>query len=240
MQKNIVKYICEFLGTAFFVVFGCGTAISVGYNSSIGSGYLITALAFGLTLTVLSYILIDISGCHINPVISLAMLIDGRIKFTTFIGYTVSQYLGGILGGAILFLIVEAGGVADLSGDYLEGTSALGANSISNLSNNPWVAIIVEVLLTFVFVMAVLKITANPSLGFASHILLGLSLTLVHILGIALTGTSVNPARSLGPAIFAGGEYIKTVWVFFAGPIIGSMLAALIYPVIVKKEYTLL
>ncbi len=236
MKKSIVACICEFLGTALLVVFGCGTAIFVGCNSSLGSGYLITALAFGFTLTLLSYILGNISGCHVNPVVSLAMLIDGRIKPFKFVGYIFSQFSGGILGGAILYLIVEVGGVADLSGDYLEGISALGANSISNLSNNPWIAIIVEVLLTFVFVLTVLKMTEKSSSDFTSHIFIGIALTLVHILGISLTGTSVNPARSFGPAIFAGGEYIKTVWVFFAGPIMGSMLAAFTYPVVAAKE----
>ena len=205
------------------------------FRSSLGSGYLLTSLAFGLTLTVLICSIGGVSGCHVNPAISLALLINGKMKLCEFIYYITGQFLGGILGGAILFLIVKTGNVIDLSGDYLQGILALGANSISSVGDNVWLAILIEALLTFFFVLSVIKVTEKPSNGLFSALIIGLSLTLVHIVGIALTGTSVNPARSLGVAVFAGGEFLANIWVFIVGPFIGSLLAAFIYPAISDK-----
>lgn len=236
-MKNLVKKsLAEFFGSAFLVLFGCGSAVFVGCSSSLGAGYLLTALAFGLTLTLLICTIGDLSGCHVNPAVSLAMLINKKMKLSEFFAYIASQFLGGILGGAILFLIVKTGNVVDLSGDYLEGISALGSNSISNVGNNVWIAVLIEALLTFVFVLSVLKITEKPSNGLLCALTVGLSLTLVHIVGIALTGTSVNPARSLGVAIFAGGAFLANVWAFIVGPFIGALLAAFVYPLLSEKK----
>ncbi|MBQ4639650.1 MAG: MIP family channel protein [Clostridia bacterium] len=208
------KYVAEFIGTFVLVLFACGTAAVVGCNAAAGTGYLLTALAFGLVIVAMAYSIGNISGCHINPAVSIAMLVSGKMTMKDFIGYVVSQFLGAIAGAAVLMAIVGV-------------DTGLGANGLYN--GNVGVSFVIEVILTFVFVIAILGVTSKQENGSVAGIVIGLSLVLVHILGISFTGTSVNPARSFGPALFVGGEALKNVWVFILAPLVGGVLAALTY-----------
>lgn len=226
-HMNMRKYIAEFIGTCVLVTVGCGTAMLVGCDASSGSGYLLTALAFGLSIVAMAYSIGNISGCHINPAVSLAMLIDKRMSVKDFVGYIIAQILGALAGAALLAAIWAAGGVTDQTGAY-------GSNSLSGV-NGSWLAgLLVEIVLTFIFVTAVLGVTSpNANHGSFGGLVIGLTLVLVHILGIGLTGTSVNPARSIGPAIVAAiagnTAPLSSLWVFIVGPLIGGALAAVVY-----------
>lgn len=231
-MKDLRKCLAEFIGTMVLVILGCGTAMAVGCNSQIGSGYLLTALAFGLVIVAMAYSIGNVSGCHINPAVSLAMLIRKKISLKEFGLYVVSQILGAFVGALILMLIFKTGKVTDLTGGY-------GSNGLSGIDNSVWAGLIVEVVLTFIFVMAILGVTSRKSNGAVAGIVIGLTLVLVHILGIALTGTSVNPARSIGPAVVALIDGIKgpieSLWVFIVGPLAGGALAAVVYGVLDKE-----
>jgi len=213
------KFCAEFIGTALLVLFGCGSAITNGF----GAGYVGIALSFGLVIVAMAYSIGNISGCHVNPAVSLAMLINKKISLKEFAGYVVSQILGAILGAGLLFFIfgLENG----------LGTNAIG----NNIDLNVFQAILVEILLTFAFVFAIIGVTSKTENGAVAGVVIGLTLTLVHIMGLPLTGTSVNPARSLAPALFVGGEALKQVWVFIVAPLIGSVLAAFTYKGLAEK-----
>ncbi len=213
-MESIRKYLAEFIGTFVLVFFACGTAALVGVDAANGSGYLLTALAFGLVIVAMAYSIGNVSGCHINPAVSIAMLVSGRMNISEFIGYVVSQFLGAIAGAAVLMAMVGK-------------ETGLGANALFN--NNVASSIIIEIILTFVFVLAILGVTSKTENSSVAGLVIGLSLTLVHILGISFTGTSVNPARSFGPALFAGGDALTNVWVFIVAPLVGGILAALVY-----------
>ena len=228
------KYFCELLGTAVLVLFGCGTASvagAIGIDGTVGT--LTIALAFGLSIIAMAYVIGDISGCHVNPAVSLAMLINKKISVKDFIGYVISQVLGAFLGIGILYLIISNTNILDAS------TSMLGSNGYDSLSAvgiNMIGAIIVEIILTFVFIFTILGVTSDAKKSSVAGIVIGLTLAFVHIMGIKLTGTSVNPARSLAPAVIAGGEALKQVLVFIIAPFIGSALAAITYKFITKPE----
>lgn len=222
-MESIKKYAAEFIGTFVLVVLGCGTAMLVGCNSDAGCGYILTALAFGLVIVGMAYCVGNISGCHINPAVSLGVFISGGIKAVDFVGYVVAQILGAIAGSGVLKLIFDLGNVTDMTGGY-------GSNGLAGVDGNAGAGLIVEILLTFIFVMTILGVTSKKAgHGSFGGLIIGLTLTLVHILGIGLTGTSVNPARSIGPAIFAGGGALSDLWVFIVGPLVGAVLAAFVY-----------
>ena len=226
----VKKYIAEFIGTAVLVICGCGTAMLVGCDAEKGSGYLLTALAFGLVIVGMAYCIGNISGCHINPAVSLGVLISGGMKIVDFVGYVIAQVLGAIAGTGVLYLIFDMGEVPDQTGAY-------GANGIANLHDSIGAGFLVEVILTFIFVLTVIGVTSkSANHGSFGGLIIGLTLTLVHILGIGLTGTSVNPARSLGPAIFAGGDALTNVWIFILAPLVGGALAAIVYKVLAPSE----
>ncbi|SET40884.1 aquaporin Z [[Clostridium] aminophilum] len=209
-MNNLKAYVAEFIGTLVLVVFGCGTAATIGTSSEAGTGYLLTALAFGLVIVAMAYSMGNISGCHINPAVSLAMTVAGRMDIVDFAGYVVAQFLGATVGAGILVAIV--------------GTdSGLAANSLYNGSF--LASFLIELILTFVFVLAVLGVTSRSEFSAVAGLVIGLSLTLVHIFGIAYTGTSVNPARSFGPALFAGGDALKALPCFMIAPLLGGALA---------------
>ena len=221
------KYIAEFIGTAVLVLIGCGTAMAVGCNPSAGSGYILTAFAFGLGLLTMAYSIGNISGCHINPAVSLSMLIRGDITFKEFVGYAIFQILGALAGAGLLVAIFAGSGITDLTG-------AIGSNGLAGVNGNAGIGLLVEILLTFVFVISILGVTSSKAKhGHVAGIVIAFSLVAVHILGIGLTGTSVYPARSLGPAIVSAlggnGEALGVVWVFIVGPLIGGALAAYTY-----------
>ena len=221
------KYVAECIGTAVLVVLGCGTAMLVGCDAANGSGYLLTALAFGLVIVGMAYSIGNISGCHINPAVSLGVLMTGGINVSEFVGYVISQCIGAFAGAGILALIFGLGGVTDMTGGF-------GSNGLSGVGGNAFAGLLVEVVLTFVFVLTILGVTSKKAgHGSFGGLVIGLTLTLVHILGIGLTGTSVNPARSFGPALvaaFSGNtEPLVSLWVFIVGPLVGAALAAVVY-----------
>ena len=208
------KYIAEFIGTFVLVFFACGTAAVTGCTAEANAAYAITALAFGLVIVAMAYSIGNVSGCHINPAVSIAMLCSGKMSVSDFIGYVIAQFAGGIAGAGVL---------AALTGkEYGLGTNGLYADSIGK-------SILIEIILTCVFVMAILGVTSKEKYSKVAGLVIGLSLTLVHLLGIFFTGTSVNPARSFGPALFMGGDALKCVWVFICAPLVGGILAAVIY-----------
>lgn len=228
------KYLCEFIGTAVLVLFGCGTAVVTGgltAGAPLGTfGVLTIAMAFGLSIVAMAYVIGNISGCHINPAVSLAMLINKKMDVKDFVGYVIAQVIGAIAGIGILYAI---GSWSNL------GVESLGANGFGDASFvglNMGGAILVEIILTFVFIYTILGVTSDDKKSSVAGIVIGLTLAFVHIIGIPLTGTSVNPARSLAPAIFLGGEALKQVWVFIVAPFVGSALAAIVFKFLNKSE----
>jgi aquaporin Z len=221
------KYIAEFIGTMVLVIMGCGTAMLVGCDAANGGGYILTALAFGLTIVGMAYCIGNISGCHINPAVSLGVLLSGGMSVNDFIGYVIAQCLGAFAGSGILAAIFSLGNVTDMTGGY-------GTNGLSGVNGSGIAGLLVEIILTFIFVMTILGVTSKKANhGSFGGLVIGFTLTLVHILGIGLTGTSVNPARSLGPAIVAAisgnSAPLSSLWVFIIGPLIGAALAAVVY-----------
>jgi aquaporin Z len=220
------KYLAELFGTMVLVFFGCGTVVVCGgFTGGTGSGFLGVAaisLAFGLAIVAAAYAIGHISGCHVNPAVSLAVFINGGISLIDFIGYVIAQIIGAFAGSALLSFVVG-------SSKTLSGYGANGYGSLSGVELNMTGAIVVEIFLTFVFVMTILGVTTNKETSHIAGIVIGLTLTFVHIIGIPLTGTSVNPARSLAPAVFARGEALSQVWVFIAAPLVGAVLAAIIF-----------
>ena len=220
-MQAIKKYIAEFIGTFVLVLFACGTAAVVGCSAENGTGYLLTALAFGLVIVAMAYSIGNVSGCHINPAVSIAMLVSGKLSIADFIGYIVAQFAGATAGAAVIMALVGK-------------ESGLGANALYNDSIG--LSILVEIILTFVFVIAILGVTSKVENSSVAGIVIGLTLTLVHILGISFTGTSVNPARSFGPAILLGGDALSCVWVFIVAPLVGGVLAALVYKFLAAEK----
>ncbi|MCR5339034.1 MAG: aquaporin [Lachnospiraceae bacterium] len=227
------KYVAECIGTAVLVILGCGTAMLVGCDAANGSGYLLTALAFGLVIVGMAYCVGNISGCHINPAVSLGVLLSGGMTAKDFAWYVVSQCLGALIGSGLLAIIFSAGSVADKTGGF-------GSNGLAGVGGSPVAGLIVEIVLTFIFVLTILGVTSKKAgHGSFGGLVIGLTLTLVHILGIGLTGTSVNPARSFGPAIVAAVSGntapIACLWVFIVGPLVGAALAACTYKYLEKE-----
>lgn len=221
------KYLAEFIGTMVLVILGCGTAMLVGCDAVNGGGYILTALAFGLVIVGMAYCVGNISGCHINPAVSLGVLLSGGMKVVDFVGYVISQCLGALAGAGILALIFKLGGVEDKTGGF-------GSNGLAGVNGSVAAGIIVEIVLTFIFVLTILGVTsAKAGHGSFAGVVIGFTLTLVHILGIGLTGTSVNPARSFGPALVAlfsgNADPVKCLWVFIVGPLAGAAVAAVVY-----------
>ena len=226
-MENIKKYIAEFIGTLTLVVLGCGTAMLVGCDAASGCGYLLTAFAFGLTIVGMAYCVGNISGCHINPAVSLGVLLSGGMSVSEFIGYVISQCLGAFAGSGLLALIFSLGNVEDKTGGF-------GTNSLAGVGDNAVAGLLVEIILTFFFVLTILGVTSKKAgHGSFGGVVIGFTLTLVHILGIGLTGTSVNPARSFGPALVAlfdgNSAPISCLWIFIVGPLVGAAIAAVTY-----------
>lgn len=233
------KLVAECIGTCVLVVCGCGTAMLVGCNTALtatvadgkvnlvttsGVGYLLTALAFGLTIVAMAYSIGNISGCHINPAVSLGVLMTGGMQVKEFFQYVLAQCVGALIGSGILDLIFSLGGVTDQTMGY-------GTNGLGGVHGNVGAGLLVEFVLTYIFVLAILGVTSKKANhGSFGGLVIGLTLVLVHILGIGLTGTSVNPARSFGPAVIWAlhGETkaLEQLWVFICGPLAGAAVAA--------------
>jgi aquaporin Z len=184
-------------------------------------GYLATAVAFGLVIVAMAYSIGNISGCHINPAVTLGLFIANKISLKDSVSYWVSQFIGGIIGGGLLLI-------------FFPKSSGLGTNGVYD--GNIVKSLLIEVILTFVFVLAILGVTSKVKNDQIAGLVIGLTLTLVHILGIGFTGTSVNPARSFGPALFAGGDALKNVWVFIVAPLIGAAIAAYCWKYLNKNK----
>ena len=215
------RYICELIGTMVLVLFGCGSAAIAG--SVLGN--LGIAMAFGLSIVAMAYVIGDISGCHINPAVSIGLWIDGRMETKDLIMYIIFQCIGAIIGTALLAAIINT--APSLGGYMATGLGQNGFGAASSVGINVYGALITEVILTFVFVFTVLGVTRSEKTSVVAGIVIGLTLAFVHIMGIPLTGTSVNPARSLSPALFMGGVALQQVWVFIVAPVIGAVIAGL-------------
>ncbi len=221
-MSSLKKYISEFVGTMVLVLFACGVAAVSGCNGAqFNTSYIMTAVAFGLVIVAMAYSIGNISGCHINPAVSIAMLVAKKISFKDFIGYIVAQFAGATAGAAILWY-------------FIGSNASLGQNGLYD--GDIVKSLIIEVVLTFVFVLAILGVTSKVENGAVAGLVIGGALTLVHLLGIHFTGTSVNPARSFGPALFVGGDALADVWVFIVAPLIGGVLAAAFYCFISKED----
>ncbi|WP_086347304.1 MIP/aquaporin family protein [Candidatus Enterococcus clewellii] len=218
------KAIAELIGTFILVFFGTATAV-LG-NGMDGIGTTGIALAFGLTIVAAAYSIGTVSGAHLNPAVSLGMWVNKRITTQEFIFYIVGQVIGAIIATFTLLTILNASG---------SDTANLGQNGFGDLTTVG--ALAVEVILTFIFVLVIMTVTsAKKGNAKLAGIVIGLTLTMVHLVGIPLTGTSVNPARSLGPAIFAGGDALSQLWVFIVAPLIGGLLAALVAKYVLDTE----
>lgn len=212
------KYLAEGFGTMVLVLLGCGAAVFNGGATSVAA-VLTIAFAFGLAVVAMAYAIGPISGCHINPAITLGVWLSGRMKAGEACGYMVAQVIGAIVGSAIIFAIVQSGSVTI-------GATETGANAFAEGNLVP--ALIAEIVFTFIFVFVVLRTTdAENGAGQFAGLAIGLTLVLIHIVCIPITGTSVNPARSIGPAIFEGGPALSQLWLFIVAPLVGGALAAL-------------
>jgi aquaporin Z len=221
------KFAAELIGTAVLVFFAVGVAtLSFGFGAtgtSFAAGVVATALAFGLTLMALAYVLGPISGCHVNPAVTMGALVAGRIPLIEAIYYWVAQFIGGILGALLLW------GTLSRSPLYQRTVTGLGTDGwgpASHIHIGASGAFIAEVVLTAFFVFVILGVTHKSANAATAGIVIGLSLTVVHLIGIPITGTSVNPARSLGPALIVGGTAIHQVWLFIVAPLVGGIVAA--------------
>ena len=217
------RYVSELIGTMVLVLFGCGSAAIAG--SMLGTVGI--ALAFGLSIVAMAYVIGDISGCHINPAVSIGMWIDGRMETKDLLMYIVFQCIGAIIGIGLLAVIINC--APSLGGYAATGLGQNGFGSASSVGLDVVGAILVEIILTFVFVFTVLGVTKKAENATVAGIVIGLTLAFVHIMGIPLTGTSVNPARSLAPALFLGGQALQQVWVFILAPVVGAVIAGLLY-----------
>ncbi len=214
------KYVSEFIGTFVLVFIACGVAAVTGCNGEANASYLLTALAFGGVIIAMAYSIGTVSGCHINPAVTVAVLIDGAIGVKDAVFYICAQFVGAIAGAGAL--------VAIMGTDMGLGTNGLFQGDILK-------TMVVEIILTFIFVLAILGVTSKPEYSKVAGLVIGGSLTLVHLFGIYFTGTSVNPARSFGPALFMGGDALANVWVFIVAPLVGGILAAAIWKLIKTK-----
>jgi len=216
------KYAAELIGTFVLVFMGCGSAVLAG--SSIGN--MGVAFAFGLSVLTMVYAVGGISGCHINPAVSISMLAAGKMKAKDTAAYIVMQCIGAIIGASVLYLVAVGGSGYSLAGDGL-GQNGYDAASVGGFSLVS--GFVAEVILTFLFLIVIYGSTSERApKGFAG-VSIGLSLVLIHLVGIPITGTSVNPARSLGPALIVGGTALNQLWLFWLAPIIGGVLAAALW-----------
>ncbi len=215
------KLIAEMIGTATLVLFGCGAAVLAGDQV----GQLGIAFAFGLAIVAMAYGIGPVSGCHINPAVSLGVHLSGRMSAGEMIQYWVAQFIGAVIGAGILYLIASGNGYT--IGEYALGSNGWGDNYLGKY--NMTSAFVFEVVATFLFLVTILGVTQkNAPVAFAG-LAIGLTLAVIHIMGIQVTGVSVNPARSFGPAIFAQGAALSQLWLFIVAPMIGAALAGLLF-----------
>ena len=226
------KYFSELIGTCVLVFMGCGTAMLVGCDAASGGGYILTALAFGLSVVAMAYCVGNISGGHFNAAVTLAMLMRKKISGKDAVMYWIFQIIGAFIASGLLAFIFKAGQVTDMTGGF-------GSNGLGGVNGSAAAGLVVEIVLTFIFLMTIQGVTSEKfKHGSFGGLIIGLTLSFVHILGIGLTGTSVNPSRSIAPAVVAAiagnGAPLGSLWVFIVGPLVGAALAALVYPALEK------
>ncbi|WP_448702335.1 aquaporin Z [Mucilaginibacter sp. AW1-3] len=227
------KYLAEFIGTFSLVLFGCGAAVVAGKTIPItvsdsidGIGLLGIALAFGFTVVVMAYAIGPISGCHINPAITIAMLVAKKITAKDAVGYIIAQFAGATL-AAFALMNIKQGGANFKMNEWALGSNGWGPGYLGTYTTIT--AFITETLLTFLFLFVIFATTSKSGNSPMAGMAIGLSLVLIHLVAIPITGTSVNPARSFGPAIFAGGKALEQLWLFIIAPILGGILSALVW-----------
>ena len=227
------KYFSELIGTCVLVFMGCGTAMLVGCDAAAGGGYILTALAFGLSIVAMAYCVGNVSGGHFNAAVTLAMLVRKKISGKDAVLYWIFQIVGAFIGAGLLAAIFKLGNVTDMTG-------ALGSNGLAGVNESIVAGLLVEIVLTFIFLMVIQGVTSEKfKHGSFAGLIIGLTLAFVHIFGIGLTGTSVNPSRSIAPAVIAAAmgnaAPLSSLWVFIVGPLVGAFLAALVYPALEKE-----
>jgi len=229
------KYLAEFIGTFSLVLFGCGSAAIAGVNlpAISGIGLLGISIAFGFAVVAMAYAIGGISGCHINPAVTIGVLAAGKMEVKDAIGYIIAQCLGAILGAGVLYLI-QTGKPGFTMGEWALGSNGWGEGYLGGY--NTLSAFIIEMVMTFLFIFVILGTTSKFGNGAMAGLAIGVTLMLIHLVTIPVTGTSVNPARSLGPALFAGGKALSQLWLFFVAPIIGALLAAMAWKFGFEKE----
>ena len=233
MISKTSKFVAEMFGTMVLVLMGCGSAVIAGADGTTGVGLLGISFAFGLSVVAMAYAIGHISGCHINPAISIAMVAAGRMKMGEAITYVIAQIIGAIIGAGILYLIFTNHPGAEMK-PWALGSNGWGTGYLDQY--NTIAAFVAEFVFTFIFLMVILGSTSTKNIngGFAG-LAIGFSLVLIHIVGIKITGVSVNPARSIGPAIFAGGEALSQLWLFILAPVLGGVFAAFTYNLLIEK-----
>ena len=228
------KFLAELIGTMVLVLMGCGSAVIAGADGTTGVGLLGISFAFGLSVVAMAYAIGHISGCHINPAISLGMAVAGRMRLGEALFYIAAQVIGAVAGAALLYFLATGKGGYDIT------VTGLGQNGYEALSPQHYSmqsGLVAEVIFTFIFLLVIFGSTSTKNIhgGFAG-LAIGLSLVLIHIVGIPVTGVSVNPARSIGPAAFVGGTAWSQLWLFIVAPIAGAMLAAVVWRYLLERE----
>ncbi|MCX6246253.1 MAG: aquaporin Z [Bacteroidetes bacterium] len=222
------KYLAEFIGTFSLVLFGCGAAVIAGNAATgpSGIGLLGIAIAFGFAVVAMAYAIGGISGCHINPAVTIGVFTAGKMELKDAIGYIVSQCMGAILGSAVLYLIV-VGRPGFTMPEWGLGANGWGEGYLGGY--NMLSAFVIETVMTLLFVFVILATTSKFGNGAMAGLAIGVTLMLIHLVTIPVTGTSVNPARSLGPALFSGGKALSQLWLFFVAPVLGAVIGAIIW-----------
>lgn len=233
MQNTILRRsLAECLGTFWLVFGGCGAAVLDAAFPQLGIGFLGVALAFGLTVLTMAFAIGHISGCHLNPAVSVGLVVGKRFPASELLPYVVAQVLGGIIAAGVLLVIASGKAGFDLSGGF--ASNGYGAHSPGGYSL--LACLVAEIVLTFIFLIVILGATDKRAPAGFAGIPIGLCLTLIHLVGIPVTNLSVNPARSTGPALFVGGWAIEQLWLFWVAPIVGAAIAGVVYPVIAGRD----
>ncbi|GLR74655.1 aquaporin Z [Aliivibrio sifiae] len=226
------KYMAEFVGTFWLVLGGCGSAVLAAGFPDLGIGFVGVALAFGLTVLTMAFAIGHISGCHLNPAVSIGLWVGGRFDVKDLVPYIISQVLGGIAAGGILYLIASGQAGFDLAGGF--ASNGFGEHSPGGYTMTA--ALITEVVMTAMFLIVIMGATDSRAPAGFAPIAIGLCLTLIHLISIPVTNTSVNPARSTAVALYVGDWAVSQLWLFWVAPIVGAIIGALIYKVMAKES----
>jgi aquaporin Z len=227
------RAVAEFMGTFWLVFGGCGAAVLAAGVDKVGIGYLGVAFAFGLTVLTMAYAIGHISGCHLNPAVSVGLMVGGRFPASDLASYVLAQVAGAVAAGGVLYVIASGKAGFDLAG----GFASNGYAEHSPGGYSMMACLVAEVVLTFMFLMIILGTTDHRAPKGFAPIAIGLGLTLIHLIGIPVTNLSVNPARSTGPAVFVGGWALEQLWLFWVAPIVGAAIAGLAYPAIAGRPH---